>query len=283
MKNILCIKTSDFLELSRDQNNEVSVNDFLDLVNKAGFWHPRDKAETDYSILQVIPYMAIVRYFNKSLNCFVYKRLKKGGEARLHESFSIGVGGHIDYNYQTVKDTSTFKDIIVESLDRELHEEVEITEKRPEGYFTRVIYDPTNDVGRVHVGLAGFVITKDNVRVKETEKLEGSFFPLKEIFDISDKFESWSKILLPDIIKINTNLPLNIRTLLPVEIFMLKNIAAVHKLPTNVDYTIVDIVDKEKEEPTLIIEDSNKNYFLLVNNQAFLTSKQDIENINKNN
>ncbi|HBR08365.1 MAG TPA: hypothetical protein DD735_05640, partial [Clostridiales bacterium] len=53
---------------------------------------PRPDAEQDPGYKQIIPYVALVR----GDEAFLLRRLKKGGEKRLHGMLSLGVGGHIN-------------------------------------------------------------------------------------------------------------------------------------------------------------------------------------------
>src|ERR1700735_2327356 len=52
----------------------------------------RNIAETDYQFKQVIPYV-VVRHEDR---CLLIWRTNKQTEARLHNLYSLGVGGHIN-------------------------------------------------------------------------------------------------------------------------------------------------------------------------------------------
>src|SRR4051794_3879207 len=54
-------------------------------------FRPRSNVETDPSVKQLIPYAILIR----EDQVFAYRRGKAGGENRLHDLWSIGVGGHI--------------------------------------------------------------------------------------------------------------------------------------------------------------------------------------------
>ncbi len=103
------------------------------------------------------------------------RRLKKGGEARLHGLMSIGVGGHIN----PVDDVDR-ENVLLRGLERELDEEVEIEHRgglHPVGF----INDDTNGVGSVHLGLCYTLPVEGEVRVRETEKLEGGWTTAAEL------------------------------------------------------------------------------------------------------
>src|SRR3989344_4938392 len=87
--------------------NEYVIN----TIRQNGFFVERTKAENNSTIKQIIPYMTFVR--NEKI--FVMRRLEKGGEARLHNKHSIGIGGHINH-----EDAKPLED----GLRREFFEEV---------------------------------------------------------------------------------------------------------------------------------------------------------------
>ena len=53
---------------------------------------PREQAEYDNTVRQIIPYVILRR----GRHYFLLRRLKKQTETRLHEKLSLGVGGHIN-------------------------------------------------------------------------------------------------------------------------------------------------------------------------------------------
>ena len=78
----------------------------------------RSIAETDYQFKQVIPYV-VVRHEDR---CLLIWRTSKQTEARLHNLYSLGVGGHIN-------DTdipSAGSNIILTGMRREYNEEIAV-------------------------------------------------------------------------------------------------------------------------------------------------------------
>lgn len=148
----------------------------------------RDKAEHDASIKQVIPYV-MVRHGERVL---LLRRLRAQSERRLWDKYSIGIGGHLNPS-DGGKD---FFDVLLSGLERELHEELEISTD----YACRLIgciNDDSDDVGRVHFGIAfQAILSEDSVRVRESEKLSGQLVGLDELLSVRDGMESWSRILL---------------------------------------------------------------------------------------
>lgn len=199
MTKILVIPTSKFTDLI-EYGDATNLNVIRNLINTYGLYIEREDAEKDPTYLQIIPYTVC----KKGTDIFAYTRLKKGAESRLHSKMSIGVGGHVDKlnGYQTNWDTTQT------TIINELYEELNIeatTEFIHPTYTGIVIYDPSNDVGKVHLGIV-YQVQLDNreVTVRETEKLEGKFYTHSEIEALSKDdncFENWSKIVIEAILK----------------------------------------------------------------------------------
>lgn len=206
MTKILCLLKKDFLELE-----DKSVDNILNLLDKSYYWVEREHAETDESYLQIIPYLIIEKQNNfgeEDSEFFMYQRLKKGKEARLHDNYSLGVGGHIDWDKDgvTLYNLVPSRDVVFMSAKDELNEEVNLlgtaqnfSALQPDDVlWLDHIYDDSNAVGRVHLGLVGIVTIygndKTRIEVKEKEKLSGGLVAPKEIEQKKDKLENWSKI-----------------------------------------------------------------------------------------
>jgi predicted NUDIX family phosphoesterase len=117
----------------------------------AAFFYDRAAAETDPKYKQVIPYCVLWTEDDDGCRVFAYRRTPKGGEGRLHEKWSLGVGGHVNPGDQT----HPYADPYCAGLRRELREEVALD--LPEGDraapAAALIYDPSDEVGRVHFGV----------------------------------------------------------------------------------------------------------------------------------
>jgi predicted NUDIX family phosphoesterase len=64
---------------------------YFDALESARFV-PRQPAESDETLRQIIPYVVI----ESDAGAFSYARTRAGGEARLHDRRSVGVGGHVN-------------------------------------------------------------------------------------------------------------------------------------------------------------------------------------------
>ncbi len=165
-----------------------------------GFFIERTHAERDPEFKQLIPYTVIFR----EDEVFVFRRLAGGGEKRLHDLLSIGIGGHIepsesgcDSPWEMVRDAAA----------REIAEEVAIggigdgsgPGAPPGPEFRGIINDETNEVGTVHAGLVFFLRLPGGatVHVRETDVLEGHFMRVGDLVERTDlQFETWSRHIL---------------------------------------------------------------------------------------
>jgi predicted NUDIX family phosphoesterase len=64
---------------------------YFDALESARFVH-RQPAESDETLRQIIPYVVI----EGNSGAFSYARTRAGGETRLHDRRSVGVGGHVN-------------------------------------------------------------------------------------------------------------------------------------------------------------------------------------------
>lgn len=133
--------------------------EIFEVIKENHYYMKRDKAECCKEVRQIIPYVIIKR--NNEL--FTMRRLKKQFERRLHGKISIGVGGHINPNSENKQD------IIMDSLQRELYEEVNI-EESTNLRFIGVINDLSTEVSFYHIGLMYLLETTSDVSVREIEK-----------------------------------------------------------------------------------------------------------------
>ncbi|NCT27882.1 hypothetical protein GXB79_06335 [Bacillus velezensis] len=148
----------------------------------------RGDAERDQSCKQPIPYAIL----QKGDQVFAYERLRKGGEKRLHDQLSLGVGGHMN-----LTEATNFWEAIDENLRRELSEELFISTSNLNLEVVGLINDDLNEVGKVHLGIMIIVKLPENteVSVRETDQLKG-FWLNEQDFDnplVFNRLESWSK------------------------------------------------------------------------------------------
>ena len=152
------------------------------LIRDLGTFLPRSEMEADPAWKQVIPYPVL----RDGADWFLMRRTKAGGDARLHDRYSIGVGGHVN-----PEDGGLDGDLTA-ALEREWHEEL-IVEFVPEFRFVGLLNDDTTAVGEVHLGLVyeGDAAGRP-VEIREVDKLSGSFVPSREVAAVADRLETWS-------------------------------------------------------------------------------------------
>lgn len=157
------------------------VSAFLDVVGREGRFLDRQAMERDRAFKQVIPYLVL----RDGPRYFLMRRTRAGGDARLHDRWSIGVGGHLNPG-----DADVFG-----GLRREWREEVEAAFE-PGFRPIALLNDDTTEVGAVHIGIIVVAdATGRPVRVRETDKLDGAFVEPAEVRAVADRLETWSALV----------------------------------------------------------------------------------------
>jgi predicted NUDIX family phosphoesterase len=137
--------------------------------------------EPDRSWKQVIPYLVL----RDGERYFLMRRTQAGGDARLHDRWSIGVGGHLNPGYGD----------LAGGLRREWREEV-AADFEPEFTLIGLLNDDTTDVGSVHVGAVYLADAGGrSVSIRETEKLSGAFAAPADVAAVADRLETWSALV----------------------------------------------------------------------------------------
>lgn len=165
---------------------EAEEEALLAFVDAHGQFMPRNRAETDFDKKQIISYCMIVC----ENHIFVTHRSKKQTEQRLHNMYSVGVGGHI------CTDDLGGAGIMEQGMLRELHEEVHISEHAPRRFYG-LINDDSTEVGRVHAGVCYVIEAEDFAcSVKETDKMTGEWVAVSNMREYYEQMEGWSQIFL---------------------------------------------------------------------------------------
>lgn len=153
----------------------------LAAIGSGGTFAPRPSMEVDPAFKQVIPYLVL----RDGPRWFLMQRTRAGGDSRLHDRWSIGVGGHLNPGDGDVHG----------GLAREWREELE-ADFQPEYRFVGLLNDDTTEVGQVHLGVV-FVADAGSrpVAVRETDKLTGGFAPAGNVRTVRDRLETWSRLV----------------------------------------------------------------------------------------
>ncbi len=155
--------------------------DVLDLLIAEGRFEPRSAVESDPRWKQVIPYLVM----RDGSDYFLMQRTREGADARLHDRWSIGIGGHLNPGDGG----------IAGGLEREWREEIDAAFD-PEPRFLGLLNDDSTEVGRVHLGVVFVADARGrSIAIRETTKLRGRFATQAEVRARADNLESWSRLV----------------------------------------------------------------------------------------
>ncbi len=153
----------------------------LSEVAEHGAYRPRAEAENDANWKQIIPYVVL----RDDERLFLMHRTRAGADARLHERYSIGVGGHVNPADGGVDG----------GLRREWTEEIE-ADFVPEFQLIGVLNEEDKGVSSVHLGLVYAADAAGRpVAIREREKLSGEFVEPAAVAAVADRLEGWSVLL----------------------------------------------------------------------------------------
>ncbi len=157
------------------------VQGYLDLIAREGEYRPRGEAERDPAWKQVIPYLLM----RDGEALFLMQRTNAGGDARLHDLYSLGIGGHLNPEDGGV----------LEGLRREFHEEM-VADWDPRPSLIGLLNDDDVLVGQVHLGVVFAADAAGRpLAVRETDKLSGRFVAPAEVLPVYERLETWSQLL----------------------------------------------------------------------------------------
>lgn len=172
-----------------------------------GFWsaapltlEDRATCETDESLLQLLPYVVLITAFDHPPKVFTYSRGGAGAEARLHGNLSIGVGGHVD---GMPPEHFKLRSWLLKEAQREVLEEVGLRVDPLALRPIALINDPTNAVGRVHLGiLIVAYVNPADLGEHEAEIIEkGEWLTWDELaaHERFQRLENWSKVAVEEL------------------------------------------------------------------------------------
>jgi predicted NUDIX family phosphoesterase len=153
-------------------------------VELYGCFVPREEAERDESGRQIIPYV-ILRNEKRYL---LMRRTNRQGESRLHDKYSIGVGGHIN-----PEDGRNPWQAFERGMRREIDEEVNVDISSLE--YLGILNDLSTAVSRVHIGIV-YIASVAFHGFNEKDKFTGSMVEFEELEMHREKMETWSQIVM---------------------------------------------------------------------------------------
>ncbi|HEY2094190.1 MAG TPA: NUDIX domain-containing protein [Thermoanaerobaculia bacterium] len=188
-EEVMVVETAQLVPLFRGRAFDLIRDDapaILELIKGRHFFVARADAEVEPKWRQIIPYVVVMH----GNDVFTLRRLRKQTEVRLHDKVSIGIGGHINPGHD-----------VLAGLQKELDEEIAIDDLY-ELEFAGILNDESTEVSRVHLG-AVYVLraSSANVRVRETEKMTGSFVARRELASMRDAMETWSQVVYDSLLK----------------------------------------------------------------------------------
>jgi predicted NUDIX family phosphoesterase len=153
----------------------------IDAVATHGRFEARGAMEEDPSFKQVIPYLVL----RDGPGWFLMRRTRAGADARLHDRWSIGIGGHLNPG-----------DVdLAGGLRREWAEEI-VADFVPDFRPVGLLNDDETAVGSVHLGIVYVADAQGRpVAIRETDKLTGAFASTAEVAGVVDRMESWSELV----------------------------------------------------------------------------------------
>ncbi len=154
---------------------------------RQGQWRPRAVVEQDERWLQPIPYLLITDEQNRF---WCYRR--SGGDRRLADRFSCGVGGHVERIDQREELADTLAGALRRELAEELRQGVGLDPGPPLGW----LYEGHSAIGRAHIGVIHRTRWPfaDEPRPVPGEALASlGFLPAGRILD-DPRFELWSRL-----------------------------------------------------------------------------------------
>jgi len=179
---VLVVPTSKVIELLGSKTGIVEVEEqkIQQLIQKEGLFIPRNQAEQDESFQQIIPYVVM----KNNGQILLLLRTSKQGEKRLHDKYSLGVGGHIN-NLDDQKPWNAF----LKGMKREITEEVDVEIHSID--YIGIINDTSTPVSRVHLGL--LYIAEVNFKgIREKDMFMYWWKNLEELQQYTKLMEGWS-------------------------------------------------------------------------------------------
>ncbi len=191
-ENVLVVKRSLLDELGSFHGLNFEPAKYLRALLARGnnFFLSRALAENDPTHKQIIPY-AIIAYGDTVLH---YVRGKKAGEQRLVAKGSIGIGGHMNQEDESLFNFAIDEAAYRAGVEREVNEEIKI-ESPFEDRIVALLNDDTTEVGQVHLGIVHvFRLKEPKVTKRESMITNLTFMSREELLARRDNLETWSQI-----------------------------------------------------------------------------------------
>lgn len=189
-EQVLVVPRAIFERVGAFQGVAENPEDYLGAFLQGGHaqFMDRDEAENDPSFKQLIAYAL----FCHKGRVLAYTRGGSGGEARLHDKVSIGIGGHINPVDGLADNLETY----MAGVEREIREEITFGGSAKQR-LVAVINDDGNAVGSVHLGIVHrFDLETDDVFANEAALANLRFMTPAQLRESFDRLETWSQLCL---------------------------------------------------------------------------------------
>lgn len=196
-ETIMCIQTSTLGEIGNFAETPFLGSSSLSIKTENVWFLPRNLAEKDPNYLQIIPYIILL----EGNRVVTYRRSKAGTEKRLHALRSVGFGGHVALKDVQLDGSDQIMpaETMRHCAERELKEEIKglkVLGKRFLGY----IYDTSNDVSRVHLGVVeAWQVDAELVQSNEAQISDIQKATYDELRSKMSAYELWSQHVLNSI------------------------------------------------------------------------------------
>ena len=204
---VFAFPTDEFWKLTPYKIGLIKKNsEVLNRIVQNGLFLRRSELEEDPSFKQIIPYAIISnkeperRGVQQSQSFYLFRRTAKQTEKRLHNKFSLGVGGHMNPN----DSMESREQYLINELKRELFEEVRLLNGCfiEDIEFIGFINDDTIPVGRAHIGLLYNIhVSNKEVYINETDKMTADWIDKPNLAEFYEGMETWTKITFDFYIK----------------------------------------------------------------------------------
>ena len=187
----LAVPTSKLWQILEYKENaviKVIDKDIMTKILSEGIFEHRNILENDPSHKQLIPYAVICC----GDELYLFHRTKKQTESRLHNLYSLGVGGHMN-PFGDKLDLAYMHHELEREMREEvlMHDECRVERIEPVGF----INDDTNEVGKVHLGvLYHIILNNKSLEVNEKDKMTGMWIKKEDLHKYYPQMESWTKI-----------------------------------------------------------------------------------------
>ena len=170
--------------------------DVIHEIYSAGDFRPRPEVEKDSSLLQPIP-SAVVHWNNRILTL---ERQEKHKRHALHGRLVLWAGGHVDLDDAQRPGS----DLLTGCLERELDEEIQLSTGSPDlqgivfdgrSLHFAVLYDVPGEPPP-----SGVLQVSDEFRTGSDRSITGSFVSLGDLERMYDRLETWSRMILADML-----------------------------------------------------------------------------------